>query len=64
MFCLAAILAAHGVEDIAVLEMEVACCSNLEAIVCQALKTAGKEVPVKSFVLGIEGEVQVVRSML
>lgn len=55
---LAAILAAHEVEDIAVLEMEVPCCSNLEAFVRQALKMAGKEVPVKSFILGIEGEVQ------
>jgi hypothetical protein len=31
---------------------------NLEAIVRQALKMAAKEVPVKSFILGIEGEVQ------
>jgi len=53
-----AILAAHEIEDIAVLEMEVPCCSNLEAIVCQALKMAGKEVAVKSAILGIEGEVQ------
>jgi len=55
---LAAILAAHDVEDIAVLEMEVPCCSNLGAFVLQALKMAGKEVPVRSFILGIEGEVQ------
>ncbi len=40
------------------MEMEVPCCSNLEAIVWQALKTAEKEVPVKRVVLGIEGEVQ------
>jgi NAD-dependent dihydropyrimidine dehydrogenase PreA subunit len=55
---LAAILAAHNVEDITVLEMEVPCCSNLEAFVRQAMKAAGKEVPVKSVILGIEGEVQ------
>lgn len=53
---LAAILAAHDVEDIAVLETEVPCCLNLEAFVRQALKMVGKEVPVRSFVLGIEGE--------
>jgi hypothetical protein len=35
--------------------MEVPCCSNLEAFVEQALKIAGKEVPVKSSILGIEG---------
>ncbi len=55
---LAAILKAHEIEDITVLEMEVPCCSNLEAFVRQALKMAGKEVPVKSRILGIEGEVQ------
>jgi len=55
---LAAILAAHDVEDITVLEMEVPCCSNLEAFVRQAMKRAGKEVAVKSFILGIDGEVQ------
>ncbi len=55
---LAAILAAHDVEDMTVLEMEVPCCSNLEAFVWRALKMAGKNVPVKRFILGIEGEVQ------
>lgn len=55
---LAAILAAHEIEDITVLEMEVPCCSNLEAFVRQALKMAGKEVPLRSFILGIEGEVE------
>ena len=55
---LAAILAAHDVEDITVLEMEVPCCSNLEAFVRQAMKRAGKEVAVRSVILGIDGEVQ------
>lgn len=55
---LAAILKAHDVEDITILEMEVPCCSNLEAFVRQALKMAGKDVPVKSVILGIEGEVE------
>ena len=55
---LAAILAAHNVEDITVLEMEVPCCSNLEAFVRQAVKRAGKEVAVRSVILGIDGEVQ------
>jgi len=55
---LAAILAAHNVEDITVLEMEVPCCSNLETFVRQAMKRAGKEVPMKSVILGIDGEVQ------
>jgi NAD-dependent dihydropyrimidine dehydrogenase PreA subunit len=55
---LAVILAAHEIEDITVLEMEVPCCSNLEAFVRQALKMAGKDVPVRSVILGIEGEVQ------
>jgi len=55
---LAAILKAHEIEDITILEMEVPCCSNLEAFVEQTLKIAGKEVPVKSCILGIEGEVQ------
>jgi len=55
---LAAILAAHNVEDITVLEMEVPCCSNLEAFVRQAMRRAGREVPLRSVILGIDGEVQ------
>ncbi|GEM_PF-2865412 len=39
---LAAILAAHEIEDITVLEMEVPCCSNLEAFMRQALKMEGE----------------------
>jgi hypothetical protein len=61
---LTAILAAHDVEGIAVLEMEVPCCSNLEAFARQALKMAGKEVPVMSVVLGIDGGGAGVRSAL
>jgi NAD-dependent dihydropyrimidine dehydrogenase PreA subunit len=55
---LAAILAVHNVEDITVLEMEVPCCSNLEAFVRQAMRRAGREVPLRSVILGIDGEVQ------
>jgi len=40
------------------LEMEVPCCSSLEAFVRQALKIAGKDVPEKIGILGIEGEAQ------
>jgi len=39
---LGAILAAHEIEDVTVLEMEVPCCSNLEAFVRLALKIGGK----------------------
>jgi len=50
------ILKANEIRDITVLHMTVPCCSQLEGLVAQALKRSGKDVPQKSYVVGIDGK--------
>jgi Pyruvate/2-oxoacid:ferredoxin oxidoreductase delta subunit len=50
------ILKANEIRDIAVLYMTVPCCAQLEDLVAEALKRSGKEVPQKSYVVGIDGK--------
>jgi Pyruvate/2-oxoacid:ferredoxin oxidoreductase delta subunit len=49
------ILQANEIRDITVLHMTVPCCSNLEGMVSDAVLRSGKKVPLKSFVVGIDG---------
>ncbi len=53
---LAEILKQNEIKDIAVLHMTVPCCSQLAQLVSQAVHRSGKDVPVKSYVVGIEGK--------
>jgi hypothetical protein len=50
------ILKANEIRDITVLHMTVPCCSQLETLVAEAVLRSGKEVPQKSFVVGIDGK--------
>jgi hypothetical protein len=50
------ILKTNEIRDITVLHMTVPCCSQLEGLVAQALKRSGKDVPQKSYVVGIDGK--------
>ncbi len=50
------ILKANDIRDITVLRMTVPCCSHLEGLVAEALKRSGKDVPQKSYVVGIDGK--------
>jgi NAD-dependent dihydropyrimidine dehydrogenase PreA subunit len=50
------ILKANDIRDITVLHMTVPCCAQLETLVAESLKRSGKDVPQKSFVLGIDGK--------
>lgn len=52
---LTAILKANEIRDITVLHMTVPCCAQLEGLVTEAVKRSGKDVPQKSFVVGIDG---------
>jgi ferredoxin len=54
---LTAILEANDIRDITVLHMTVPCCAQLERVVAQAVSRSGKSLPVKSFVVGIDGTV-------
>jgi ferredoxin len=49
------ILRANEILDITVLHMTVPCCAQLEGLVAEAVKRSGKDVPQKSFVVGIDG---------
>ena len=49
------ILLANEIRDITVLYMTVPCCVQLERLVAEAVKRSGKDVPQKSFKIGIDG---------
>ena len=49
------ILKANEIRDFTVLHMTVPCCAQLEDLVAEAVKRSGKDVPQKSFVVGIDG---------
>jgi len=50
------ILKANDIRDITVLRMTDHCCSHLEGLVAEALKRSGKKGPQKSYVVGIDGK--------
>jgi len=50
------ILKANEIQDITVLHMTVPCCSQLETLVAEAVLRSGKNVPQKSYVVGIDGK--------
>jgi len=49
------ILKANEIRDITVLHMTVPCCAQLERLVAEAVKRSGKDMPQKSFRVGIDG---------
>jgi Fe-S-cluster-containing hydrogenase component 2 len=53
---LSEILKANEIRDITVLHMTVPCCSQLEGLVAEAMRRSGKDVPQKSYVVGIDGK--------
>jgi NAD-dependent dihydropyrimidine dehydrogenase PreA subunit len=53
---LAEILKQNEIKDIAVLHMTVPCCSQLAKLVSEAVHRSGKDVPQKSYVVGIDGK--------
>lgn len=52
------ILKANEIQDITVLHMTVPCCAQLEGLVAEAVKRSGKDVPQKSFKVGIDGKAE------
>ena len=53
---LATIFRVNDVKSITVAIMEVPCCRGLDVMVKQALGLSGKEIPLESVVIGIDGE--------
>lgn len=52
------ILKVDEIRDITVLHMTVPCCSKMEGLVAEAVKRSGKDVPQKSFKVGIDGKAE------
>lgn len=53
---LAHIFSANDIKSITVAIMEVPCCRGLDIIVREALAKSGREIPLESLVIGINGE--------
>jgi len=51
------IFAANDISDVTILVMEVPCCSGLVRMIKQAIMAAGKEIPTKSLVVGVKGQI-------
>jgi NAD-dependent dihydropyrimidine dehydrogenase PreA subunit len=52
------IFSENDIQSVVVLEMEVPCCSGLHKIVLQALKLAGKSLPVKRIIVRRNGQIE------
>ena len=53
---LAHIFSANGIKSITVAIMEVPCCRGLDIMVREALQKSGREIPLESITIGINGE--------
>lgn len=53
---LAHIFSANGIKSITVAIMEVPCCRGLDIMVREALQKSGRDIPLESLVIGINGE--------
>jgi hypothetical protein len=54
---LAAMITQGGIRSITILMMAVPCCRGLEQMVAQAIQMAGRAIPVRRAVLGLQGDV-------
>ncbi|HEY3416910.1 MAG TPA: 4Fe-4S ferredoxin, partial [Armatimonadota bacterium] len=54
---LAAMITQSGIRSITVVMMQVPCCGGLERLVQMAQQLAGKQVPIRRVIVGLEGEI-------
>jgi len=54
---LTAIFESHDISSVTIARMEVPCCGGLQMIVEQALQASGRNIPVSTVVIGINGDV-------
>jgi len=54
---LAAVFKSHSIRSVTVVRMEVPCCGGTTELVRQALRSAGKEIPVEEHVISLNGEI-------
>lgn len=55
---LAELFRLDNIKSITLLHMEVPCCFGLNSIVSEAIRTSGKNIPVKEITIGIRGDVK------
>ncbi|MFW9912775.1 MAG: ATP-binding protein [Candidatus Thorarchaeota archaeon] len=57
---LSAIFQNHNIKDISLVHMEVPCCFGLARLTHEAIHNSGKEIPLRSYVIGVKGEIKAV----
>ena len=57
---LSAIFRLHNVKDIALIHMEVPCCHGLARATQEAIQKSGKDIPIRTYVIGVRGEIKAV----
>ncbi|MFX1262570.1 MAG: ATP-binding protein [Promethearchaeota archaeon] len=57
---LSAIFQNHNIKDISLVHMEVPCCFGLARLTEEAIHNSGKEIPLRSYVIGVKGEIKAV----
>jgi len=50
----------HNIRDVALVHMEVPCCFGLARLTQEAIHNSGKEIPFRTFVIGVKGEIKAV----
>lgn len=55
-----AIFQNHNVKEIALVHMEVPCCFGLARLAQEAIHNSGKEIPLRTYVIGVKGEIKAV----
>ena len=55
---LGVILKLHNIKSIAVVHMEVPCCSGLKWIAQKAVENSNKKIPIKNITIGVNGDIK------
>lgn len=57
---LTTILRMNSVRDVTVVHMEVPCCHGLARVTQEAIQLSGKDIPLRTYILGVRGEIKAV----
>jgi ferredoxin len=52
------VISNSGLKSITIARMEVPCCGGLEKLVAEAVRRSGKNIPVKTWIIGIQGDIK------
>ncbi|MHA2241566.1 MAG: ATP-binding protein [Candidatus Thorarchaeota archaeon] len=51
----------NDIQDISILNMEVPCCGALDRVVREAAEKSGRDIPIRSYTIGVRGEIKAIR---